>query len=1046
MGKAQPDFLPGDNSAVMGFRVPALPVARESTLSPQHQLAQLLRRFVVFIRALHVTEPSRALSLHVMAHPERSVMGAEVGVYLLCRATGNGYLDALDKTETLKKSIYQLFPTESLFNYDMPLSLSESELEVVTFQKFPADQVDLVELRKYEEPTLLYDLEKPQPETQQSYIFHPFWADTHLDPWLNLIETLSRLQVVTAISISLEPVVLSDFYVVANRFEKLHSIVDYGEQRRSLFFQMAQYSADPGQSERTPAQLLALMRIQRAVGLNEFNVAQARRGAYAYQQLLSGQDQLYKIRVTLAAKGKLDMALVQAIRGALSFPSPEVPNADLGWIRPDAVRPVGDQRAIALHNLRWLEHQDWGSSREVPEFRFLRHLVTAQEAVGLFHLPVMPQAGQTTALSTADVPFVVPPEVASSSRNKRRATASENQDFDVDWDEVVTKRLTVSGHYPVMRFGYLYQRTQYLGPALPEKTGVPFELRLKDLKKPSLLVGAPGSGKSNLALYLLIQLWRDHQVPFLVLDPSTGHEYRYLYAAPALEDGLVVYTVGDNDTFPLRFNPFAVPPGVTVRAHITRLLACFKAAYEMWDPLPAIYEAALARVYKDARFGWELDEKWGGVRAPEPPHNFPCLADFAQAIEDEIEENIKPNYGRSEAGSTLTGASQIRINGVLNSVGHVINVRQNDPAFFRTLLEKPVVIELGALGDPSILALVMAFLITQLAGYIEHAAPPGEKREKRQHLLLIDEAHRLLSGDATGGSAHQGNVQGKSAEELNTLLAEVRKFGQGIMVLDQRPSSLVGGVLDNALINIMCRLHDRAGFEHLSHVLNLSPEQQQHAHTSLKPGDALMLDGQSGQPVLLRAPNVVDALVKRHDLAEEVSLMQRNADRAGLKTPEAVVTMDKKEHKTPLESAKPAPMDAADKWSVIKNSASLVMRAPFRTCVYCRPLQERGECPHRKAIYALTQNTDFQQEQIAAIETALNISEPQPRWEALKRVGRAVAAAYTVPSTEMAKSLVYCYFAHISNAAFVETGPLTQKQRQLRTKYRFLLFEFDKYY
>lgn len=1018
-----------------GFRIPALPVAGQP--HAETHLAQLLHRFVAFARALHTPADHRAIALHVMAHDDRSRLGAEVGVYLLCRAADEDRASAYEKTQALAAQMLHLFPTESLFNYDVPKPLSTEDLELVTFRTY-GEQTQLVELQKFLEPAQTYALEIGT-EARPECIPHPYFGDVRLDPWLSLVEVLAKLAQPTVISITLEPAMLWEMPEVADRAERFGAMVEYGERRRELFMETLRSIGDTTQTGNLGLSLQGSIGFQ-ANQLTDAEVARARRGVYAYRQLLTWQDRLFKMRVTVAARGDVDAGLIQAVAATLCTPAPETPEGDLGWYRPALICPEGEEKRLALRDLWGLGVSEWGRA-QFPLYQRLRRLATAQEAVALFHLPMMPQAGQTTALSTADVPFVIPPEVVSTARHRRKADDADATAFDPDWFEVITPRHLPHNYAPTARFGYLYQRTHYLGPTSPEADGVPFELRVTDLKRPSLLVGAPGSGKSNLALYLLIQLWRDHRVPFLVLDPSCGHEYRYLYAAPALHDDLVVYTVGDNDGFPLRFNPFAVPPGVTVRAHITRLLACFKAAYEMWDPLPAIYEAALARVYKDARFGWQMDEKWGSPRAPQPPYPFPCLADFAQAIEDELEENVKPNYGRSEAGSALTGASQIRINGVLNSVGHVINARQNDAAFFQTLLEKPVVIELGALGDPGTLALVMAFLITQLAGYIEHAAPPGPQREQRQHLLLIDEAHRLLSGEPTGGGAHQGNVRGKSAEELNTLLAEVRKFGQGIMVLDQRPSSLVGGVLDNALINIMCRLHDREGFAHLSHVLNLSPEQQRHAHTSLKPGDALMLDAQSGQPVLLRPPNVVDALSRRHNLAEELPLMQRNAARTGLRTPEAIPTVESQ-----APSAQRA-LTSEERWAVTHKVAAAVMQAPFRTCAYCQPLQEKGKCPHRKAIHRLIQNeAGFHHRQVDALNAALRIPDREQRWRAVTLIGKAVVTLAAPDDPAIARSLAYCYFAHIASELFGVITTYTAEQQQMRKAYRFLLFEFTTNY
>lgn len=886
-----------------GFRVPALPVAREVGPSFERHLAQVLHRFVVFLRAMHNPAIRGAWALHLIAHPERSALGAEVAIYFLARAAAESYPQAVALADRVGDYLYQLFPTEGLFNYDTPVPLTTADLRDATFQDVPDGDLHVVELRKHED-CLTADSPASRfisAEMRVDYIPHPFWTDRQLDPWLTLIETLAGMDKPALISLSLEPVTLVELDPVAILSQQFREIVDEGTRRADLLSQAAQ--APQRLEDRSFLHLMSLARAYRAQGLTDFLVARARRGAHVYGQLLAWQDQLFAMRVSVAAVGPMPEALVQAVRAALSAPTPGEKGADLGWMRPAVLYPNQQaDRACAIQNVRWLAHADWGASEANPKLRRLRHLVTAEEAVGMFHLPIFPLAGQTTALSTAHIPFVVPSEVASTNRFGPASASSirsraEDRGWVNDRDDNVARRL--------VSLGFVYQREKLLSP---EKEGwsdsLEFRVELDDLKKPSLLVGAPGSGKSNLALYLLIQLWRDHQVPFLVLDPSTGHEYRYLYGDPSLHDDLLVYSLGDDDGLPFRFNPFDVPPDVTVRGHITRLLSCFKAAYEMWDPLPAIYEAALARLYTRVPYGWQLGEK-GSTGKP-----VPSMADFHQSIVDHLEESVLPDYGKgTEAGGILTGASKIRVQGILNGLGHVLNVGQMPSSFFQKLLQHPVVIELGALGDPSSIALVMAFLVTQLVGHIEHAFRQGTRTE-RPHLLLIEEAHRLLSAEIPStASANQGNARGKSAEEMNTMLAEVRKFEQGVMILDQRPSSLVGGVLDNALINIMCRLNDRVGFEHLSNVLNLSSVQQRHARTRLRAGDALILDAQSGQPVLMRAPNVVDVLRSaRLDERAETQRMYVNARRHDLASVESL----------PLSSErKRAPSRVGTIWSAL---------------------------------------------------------------------------------------------------------------------------------
>ncbi|MFE6826214.1 hypothetical protein [Streptomyces sp. NPDC057690] len=61
---------------------------------------------------------------------------------------------------------------------------------------------------------------------------------------------------------------------------------------------------------------------------------------------------------------------------------------------------------------------------------------------------------------------------------------------------------------------------------------------------------------------------------------------------------MLVLTVGDEDTAPLRLNPFEVPAGVRISTHAGNLLECFDAAFGLWDPLPFLYRTALTDVYR----------------------------------------------------------------------------------------------------------------------------------------------------------------------------------------------------------------------------------------------------------------------------------------------------------------------------------------------------------------------------------------------------------------------------------------------------------------
>lgn len=884
---------------VTGFHIPSLPVSKQAEDSSF--MRQLFRRFVAFLRNMRNFSGNVAFGIYTQASPEKSQMGARVNFYLLCRASDRDEILAIEESRDFAERLQANFPRNGLMGLVVPRPAKKEEIEQLLFCDISDQKLQTARILKHTESMTIAGLPADVPAFD---IQHPFLSDAGHELWADLIEILSKARARTVLSINLEPVDLSGrVLAIAEQAQQYRKIRELNQRRFEIQQSVAGMAGGSIAGANDPNKLLLEASWYKILRIPDSVFSYIDRGHSCFADLLTWSDQVFSFGISMATEGKFPHDLVDAVRGSLMSLDSQQERSRLGWSRPDF---DSQNKSQALNNLRWMDHSNLRKTRGNEIFKYL---ATAEEASILFHIPVFSPGYQSSAVSLVDSPFMIPPEVLSVDRFKP--------------DE------------KLISIGNLYQRDQI--------TTLDFKIRLDDLLRPSLLVGAPGSGKSNLALYLLSQFWENHETPFLVLDPSTGHEYRFLLAdskyTQKLKDDLVVFTCGDEVGLPFRFNPFDVPPGMILRAHITRLLSCFKAAYEMWDPLPAIYESALIRLYTSDPYTWNLNDK-GGTGKP-----CPCMSDFAKVIIDELNENVLPDYGDgSEASGILTGASKIRVNGILNSIGHIINVREDCSEYFQKLLRRPVVIELGSVGDTNSIALVMAFLVTQLVGHIEYAYPEREQAGK-MHLILIEEAHRMLSAEASGSSSqNQGNTRGKSAEELNTLLAEVRKFRQGIMILDQRPSSLVGGVLDNSDINIMCRLNDRAGFEHLSNVTNLSPEQQKYVRTRFQPGDAVLLDKDSGLPVLIKSENVVDDLRKAY--RENFALLRENADRY---------------HLSPLVAEPWSPAQSKKDTETGSNVLGQVIQAPMKTCAFCLPYQKEMQCPYFDEVrLMLTQSAAFE--------------------------------------------------------------------------------------
>jgi Helicase HerA, central domain len=348
---------------------------------------------------------------------------------------------------------------------------------------------------------------------------------------------------------------------------------------------------------------------------------------------------------------------------------------------------------------------------------------------------------------------------------------------------------------------------------------------LRSLTKHALIAGSAGSGKTTTALELLRQLWAEHGIPFLVIEPvnSDADDYRKLAAEPGFES-LEVITVGDEGGAPLRFNPFEVPTGVLVGEHTANLLACFKAAFGLFEPLSSVYQDALNLTY--VRAGFLSAERPTGVR-----RTWPTVVEFLAAMSEATK-------GLGYAGDVKASIDAASIRRALQLVRGVtgsafMTDQLND---VRRLLDHPVVLELKSLGTGDEQALMTALLLNAIG---EHCQSVRGVSADLVHVTLVEEAHRLLARAEGGRSSEGAQAKEKAAETLANALAESRKYGEGVIIAEQFPARLVADAVKRANLKILHRLTAEDDRRYLGETMGMD-ESQRLLAARLPTGEALL--------------------------------------------------------------------------------------------------------------------------------------------------------------------------------------------------------------
>ncbi|WP_214104025.1 ATP-binding protein, partial [Acrocarpospora catenulata] len=388
--------------------------------------------------------------------------------------------------------------------------------------------------------------------------------------------------------------------------------------------------------------------------------------------------------------------------------------------------------------------------------------------------------------------------------------------------------------------------------ARKRETTSEYRVNLRALTRHVFVAGVTGSGKTNTILSLLSAA-DSADVPFLVIEPAKA-EYRSLLSHPVLAPRLRVFTAGRADLAPLPLNPFEVPDGIPVSEHLDLIRSAFSVAFGMWTPLPQILERCLYEIYADR--GWDL--RWNtNIRlrpGDDPALAYPTLADLVAKVQEVI-----PTLGYEDRiAGDLRAALVTRLESLrTGGKGAMLDVSRSMPS--EQLFGQPTIVELESLGDDGDKAFVAALLLIRLA---EHRRVAGH-RPDLVHLLVIEEAHRLLSDTGISGPRPEESAdpRGQAVETFSNLLAEIRVYGQGVVIADQVPVRLAPGVIKNTDLKIAHRLvaaDDRAAMAG-SMVMD---EEQARALAVMAVGEAAVFSTGDDSPVLVRIPLVKDALAE----------------------------------------------------------------------------------------------------------------------------------------------------------------------------------------
>jgi len=320
-------------------------------------------------------------------------------------------------------------------------------------------------------------------------------------------------------------------------------------------------------------------------------------------------------------------------------------------------------------------------------------------------------------------------------------------------------------------------------------------LKLKDINRHVGIFGSTGSGKTTFAQNLLRQLHK-RGIPFLIFDWEKS--YRNLTKE---FDDVQVFTVG-KDINPLYLNFLTVPPGIAFDEYIKSIIAIISEDY-----IGGIGADTMLLNYMEMAFQETKN---------------PFFEDLKQVVLREI-QNDRGRGGKLAGRSGLwkeTVSRQITFMSK-GAAGQVVNPSRHYP--LEKLFSKPIVLEFGNLKSPHDRKFFIHVILNWLSIYNQHY---GMQSEKLKQVLLFEEFHNIV-------------IKGKDDNMVSTLFRESRKYGIGLVAIDQTPSEIPNSIFANINTKVSFSLGTSRDIQAMAKAMNLNHDKSRFLGM-LKTGEAII--------------------------------------------------------------------------------------------------------------------------------------------------------------------------------------------------------------